>query len=580
MRIRRRLKLPLALVVLAMVANVAAPAQAQTEEFPRSETLYTSGTQYGSPAIWNPIWDGQYATGTLGLLYEPLFNYDPLATDQANAYTPWLAESGEWTGDKEYTLKLREGVQWTDGTPLTADDVIFTLGLGKLPNVPYSTLWNFLQDVTAVDDHTVKFTFSEANYQQWSNFLYNRAILPKHLWEGKMDTEQTVTGANGPDPAPVGTGPYTYLTSGIDRMVWQKNDAWWGKEALGLDPKPKYIVDIVNGGNNVMLGLVLQGQIDLSNNFLPGTASILGGPYGLQTYYPGLPYHMSANTAWLVPNTTRAPLDDVAFRRALATSINTDQIQDIVYGGIVRKANPTGLLPTWDGFVDQALVDQYGFSYDPEKAKADLAAAGYKDTDGDGFVENKDGSPIELSLIVPTGWSDWEESIRSIASSAQAAGINVVADTTNDYGARTDKIQRGDFDLGIMNDQQMSNTPWTYYNWIFRLPIAETQNTSVGNLQRFQSDEAWQLVQDLDHTRSDDIDGMKAVISKLQEIQMRDLPIIPLWYNGLWSQASNSVWTNWPSDAGLHVPPSTWRGYWQMGGIRMLDALEPAPLPD
>ncbi|MFN8519255.1 MAG: ABC transporter substrate-binding protein [Chloroflexota bacterium] len=574
MRTRSRTLALLSTAVLAAAAVVptAAPVAAQGE-FPRDETLYTSGTQYGAPSSWNPIWDGQYAMGTLGLLYEPLFTYDPLTADQANAYTPWLAESGAWTSDTEYTLKLRDGLTWQDGEPLTSADVVFTLELGKLPNVPYSSLWSFLSSVEAVDDLTVKFEFSEANYQQWSNFLYNRAILPEHIWKGTLDTEETVTGANGPDPAPIGSGPYKFNSVAQDRMVWERNPDWWGTKALGLDPKPKYIVDIVNGGNNVMLGLVLQGQIDLSNNFLPGTANILAGGYGLQAYYADKPYHMSANTAWLVPNTTKAPLDDAAFRRALAESINTDEIQNVVYGGIVQKANPTGLLPTWDSFVDQDLVSQYGFSYDPEKAKADLAAAGYVDTDGDGLVENKDGSAIELSLIVPTGWSDWEESIRSIANSAQAAGINVVADTTNDYGARTDKIQRGDFDLAIMNDQQMSNTPWTYYNWIFREPIADVQNTSVGNLQRFDSPEAYALVQDLDHVKSDDIDGMKAIISQLQEIQLKELPIIPLWYNGLWAQASNAVWTGWPSADGLQVPPSTWRGYWQMGGIRMLDAL-------
>ena len=95
----------------------------------------------------------------------------------------------------------------------------------------------------------------------------------------------------------------------------------------------------------------------------------------------------------------------------------------------------------------------------------------------------------------------------------------------------------------------------------------------IRNLQRFESEEAYALVQDLDHVKSDDIDGMKAIISQLQEIQLKELPIIPLWYNGLWAQASNAVWTGWPSSDGLQVPPSTWRGYWQMGGIRMLDAL-------
>ena len=164
-----------------------------------------------------------------------------------------------------------------------------------------------------------------------------------------------------------------------------------GQTKLGLDAKPKYIVDIVNGSNNVALGLVLQGEIDLSNNFLPGIATLVQGGYGVQTYYPSAPYMLSANTAWLVPNTTKAPLDDPAFRQALATRSTRDKIVSGVYGGIVQAANPTGLLPTWDKFVDQAAVDELGFSYDPEKAKAILAAAGYADTNGDGFVENKDG---------------------------------------------------------------------------------------------------------------------------------------------------------------------------------------------
>jgi peptide/nickel transport system substrate-binding protein len=57
---------------------------------------------------------------------------------------------------------------------------------------------------------------------------------------------------------------------------------------------------------------------------------------------------------------------------------------------------------------------------------------------------------------------------------------------------------------------------------------------------------------------------------------MKDLPIIPLWYNGLWSQASNAVWTNWPSNtAGSpHYVPSTWRGYWQMGAVLMLTQIK------
>ncbi len=546
---------------LVLAGTAIVPTAAQVEEFPRDETLYTSGTQWGPPGSWNPIQDWGYAMGTLGLVYEPLFNYDPLT----NEYIPWLAESGEWTSDTEYTIKLREGLTWADGEPLTADDVVFTLELGKLPSVPYSTIWNFLDKVEAVDDLTAKVTFTSPQHQQWANFIYNRAILPQHLWGDR--SEEEIMGAN---ENPVGSGPYQYLSHDPGRMIWEKRDGWWGTEALGLDPKPKYIVDIVNGSNNVALGLVLQGGLDMSNNFLPGVATLVEGGYGVKTYYDAAPYMMSANTAWLATNNTKPPLDDPAFRKALATSIDVDTIVNVVYTGIVAAASPTGLLPPWEQYVDQAVVDELGFSYDPEAAKAMLDEAGYVDADGDGWRDNKDGSPIALEIIVPNGWTDWMESIKVISESAKAVGINVEP-AFPDYGARTDAIHNGDFDLAIVNDKQLSNSPWEYYQYIFRLPVQDVQNTE--NFGRYENEEAWDLVQQLDQTPVEDVEGMKAITSELQRIHLTDLPMIPLWYNGMWSQVSDAVWTNWPSD-GNHFLPTTWRGYWQMGGIRMLDALE------
>ena len=84
------------------------------------------------------------------------------------------------------------------------------------------------------------------------------------------------------------------------------------------------------------------------------------------------------------------------------------------------------------------------------------------------------------------------------------------------------------------------------------------------------------LVVALDKTPTDDIDGMKAIISDLQEIFLTDLPIIPLWYNGLWAQYSDAVWTGWPgaADDQNHYLPATWRGYWNMTGLLMLSELE------
>lgn len=547
-----------------------AEAVPEATTFDRSETLYTSGTQWGPPSSWNPFNTGNYAMGTIGLCYETLFIYDPLT----NEYIPWLAESGEWTGDTVYEVTVRDGITWADGEPLTAEDVKFTFELGQEAPVNISTVWDWLDSIEQVDDQTLQFNFSEALYQQWGNTLYTTAIVPQHIWS-EMSVEDITSGAN---ENPVCSGPYAYESHDQSRMVWVKADNWWATDALGHDVAPTRIVDIVNGSNNVALGMVLQGGLDISNNFLPGIATLVDGGYGVQTYYPEPPYMLSANTAWLLLNNTVAPMDDVEFRRAMAYAINVDQIVEVVYGNIVQASDPTGLLPIWDQYVDQDVVDELGFSYDPEQARQILADAGYTDTDGDGFVEGPDGSPIELTVIVPFGWSDWMEAARVISSSAQEVGINLQPEFP-EYPQYLDQRNSGTFDAMVANDAQMSNTPWTYYNWMYMNPIEDIATLQNGNYGRYDNPEAFDLVDQLDQVPVDDIDGMREIMSQLQRMQLEDMPFIPLWYNGLWSQVNTTYWTNWPSSAedANHYLPATWRGYWNMTSILMLTELEPVP---
>ncbi|WP_372500136.1 ABC transporter substrate-binding protein [Sphaerisporangium perillae] len=548
-------------------ASAPAAGPANPNSLPRNETLYTSGTQWGPPANFNPIREWDSATGTKGLAYETLFHFDP----NAGKLTPWLAESGSWTDETTYELKLRKGVTWSDKQPFTAKDVVFTFELGKMKTIPYANIWNWLKSAEAVDDQTVKFTFSKANYQEWDFNLYGRAIVPQHVWSGRSEEDVL----NGVNENPVATGAYKYLSHDQDRVAWVKRDDWWGKTALGMDPKPKYIVDIVNSSNEVAMGLLLQKGLDLSNNFLPGAANLVKGNFGISTYYPEPPYMLSANTAWLVPNTTKKPLDDPAFRKALANSIDTKKIVEGVYGNLVKAANPTGLLPQWDKYIDQNVVSQNGFGYDKDKAKKLLADAGYKDRDGDGFVENKDGSKINLSLIVPSGWTDWMEAIRVIAASAKESGIAITPDFP-DFNALVEKRGSGKFDLVINNERQLSNSPWTYYEYVFQLPIQKVQNTV--NFGRYENKKAWDLVQKLDQVKADDVEGMKALTSQLQKIQLEEMPNIPLWYNGLWSQVSSAMWKNWPTSAAgtPKSAPAMWRNWMELGGFETITRLQPA----
>ena len=549
----------------APTASAAASTSADVTSYPRNETLYTSGKQYGAPSTWNPL-DPNAAMGVVGLQYETLFLYDPIA----DKFTPWLAESATWTDPNTYTIKLRQGVKWSDGQDLTADDVAFTIGLATSIKALGSNLSDFGTTATASDPSTVVVKFTSPAYQEWSTWTYNSPILPKHIWADKANEDiLKVTNENG-----VGTGPYMYKTHADDRMVWVKNDNWWGI-AAGHPVAPKYIVDIVNGTNNAALGMVLQGGLDLSNNFLPGVAELVNRGY-VSTYYPTAPYMLSANTAWLVPNTKKAPLNDAQFRIAIADSLNVSDVVSKDYGGIVSAADPTGLLPNWDKYIDKTVVAQLGPKYDVAKAKSILAAAGYK-TGSDGFVTNKDGSPIKLTISVPTGWSDWEVARDIIITSLKAAGINAETKPL-DYNGLVAARNSGDFDLVINNDMQVANTPFGYYDYIFHMPL-QTGAGKNRNFESYENPDAWALVQQLDKTQVTDTAAMQSITSKLQTIQLTNEPIIPMWYNGQWAQVSNSVWTNWPcsTDKCSHSVLQTWNGFWQMGTINALMNLKLTP---
>ncbi|MBN1535395.1 MAG: ABC transporter substrate-binding protein [Anaerolineales bacterium] len=551
---------------------VEATPMPSAEAYPRNETLYTTGVQWGPPSNWNPWNGGGYSVGTVGLIYETLFIYDPLT----DTFSPWLAESAEWIDDTTWEVKLRDGLTWTDGTPMTAEDVKFTIELAD-PNGAYKAglnfqnMWKSLQSIDKVDDLTLDFKFGEnPPYQEVGfYFMYQTPIVPKHLWEG-MSAEDITGGAN---EDPVGSGMYLAELMDQDRAVLVRNDEWWGIDVFGKSPAPKYIVDIVVPSNNVGLGLVLQGGIDLDNNFLPGVASLVQGGYGIKTYYPEAPYMIPANTVQLIFNLKKAPMDDVNFRRAMAYAINVDDIVQNDYAGLVKASDPTGLMPSWEKYVDQAVVDELGWSYDPEKAKQILADAGYKDADGDGFLEALDGSKIDLKITCPSGWTDWMAAIQIISRNAEAIGIKVTPEYP-DYGGWLDSLLKGTLDMSIRNEAQLSSTVYSYYMWIFQHPLETIETAQWGNYGRYDNQEAFDLVDQLDQVKVGDDESIKAITSQLQRITLTDLPTIPLWYNGLWAQTSTKVWTGWPSAAegDNHYLPATWRGYWNMtSGLMLLD---------
>jgi peptide/nickel transport system substrate-binding protein len=558
-----------AVLVLAAVSacssSSSSPGKTSTGtllSFPRTETLYTSGTAYAPPSNWNPFNLGNYATGTQGLIYEPLFLYDPIH----GKYDPWLATSGTWSGDT-YTITVRSGVKWSNGTPLTGADVAYSINLARTnKSDPYNSNVSTVTSATASGNTvTVKFTSAPA-YTAWQDYLWKAPVVPQAIWSKLSPTAQ-ITGAN---LHPVGTGPMLLDTYNATEVAYKDNPTWWATSQLGLSFKFKYLVDVVNGSNNVELSALSAGQIDWSNNFLPGINELVSGlngnaGYGFKTYFPKSPYMLSANTVWLEPNTTKAPMNNVDFRKAMAYALNPKQIVSAVYGGITEPANPTGLLPNLDSYVNSGVVAKYGFHYDPALAKSYLAKSGYK------------GQAITIE--VPDGWTDWMAGITVISSEFAAVGIKCTPIFPQD-AARNSDLTSGNYDLALDNNASLDSTPWSYYERVYNLPI-EKQQTAQLNWERFSSPADWKLVQEASTTPTTDTAKLDSIYTQLETSFLQQLPEIPVWYNGAWFQGNTQYWSSYPSaTTSDQNTPVMWEGYLgAMTTVYALADLRPSPKP-
>ncbi len=541
-------------------------AAATQTQLPRSETIYVGGGLWSQPNNFNPTVSWAAVTGTIGLIYETLFIYDPLK----DKLEPWLAKSGEWISNDTYRVVLKSGLTWQDGKPLTAEDVKFTFDYAKEhQGLSYSPIWGWLKEVKVVNENTVDFVFSEPHYEEWKYWLYNIAIIPKHIWQS-IDNPQSFANMK-----PVGSGMYKLYKTDQMRFILVRNDNWWGIKYYGK-PAPKYIVYVIVYSNNLALSMLVKGDLDWSNFFIPGVPDVKSH-YGIVTWFDKQPYHLPINTAFLFMNNQKAPLNNPEFRRAIAYAINPKEIAARAEENQVEPANPTGLIlnyPVFKKIYDADAVKKYGFTYDPAKAKEILDKLGYKDINGDGYRETPDGKPLKLTIEVPYGWTDWMEMCRVISEDLQMVGIRVDPKFP-DYSKYYEDITKGQFDMAINNfGSQVYATPWQWFNWLLYPDVAPIGNaTYSGNWGRYKNNRVAELL----HMINTEKDENKKIqyYHELQEIFLKDLPYIPLIYNGAWFEASNQYWTNWPTEHNPYALPITWQNYWQMGGVKVLLNLKP-----
>ena len=168
--------------------------------------------------------------------YEPLYFYNAYSP-QADNIIPWIATGHEYNDDyTEVTIHIRKGVEWSDGQPWTAHDLVFTINMLKdnAPHLSFSTdMQTWVKSAVATDDHTAKIALTKPNprfvFSYFTNNFDNGVpIVPKHIWEGQ--DPQTFNNFDQEKGWPVASGPYEIFISVPAQRVWDLRPGLVGAE--------------------------------------------------------------------------------------------------------------------------------------------------------------------------------------------------------------------------------------------------------------------------------------------------------------------------------------------------------------
>ena len=337
-----------------------------------------------------------------GYEYEMMFNaYDMLFNFSKDDLSPvpGLAESCEPDDtNMVWTCKIRSGVMWSDGQPLTSKDIAFSYkfildnGLSSFSDyLPFNPTFETPDDTTLIWK-SEKPTFAPT-VPPWV------PIVPEHIWskydgQGAKAIKSVDPLADGPA---VGSGPFE-LTEWKPGQFWkmEANKAYWGGS-----PTIDEIVYRVFDNREAMVQALKSGEIDFADDLNPTLFNALKGEDNIGTSAAAPSYF--TNLAWNfgspdMPKDTHNPaLEDLVVRQAVAYGTDKQAIVDSVWQGNAEPGT-TITLPKSPWHTEPPADELYNF--DPEKAKQILDDAGYVDTDGDGIRESPNGgTPLVFNIL-------------------------------------------------------------------------------------------------------------------------------------------------------------------------------------
>ena len=504
-------------MVLSMVVSTAALADEATGdvELPREETLYFAGQQWGAVNSWNPIGTNQNnsmgiaaGAGWREVMFETLYMWNVL---DGKLYGLLANDDYEWNDDMTaLTFTLKDAAKWSDGTDVTAEDVIRTFDVGvEIANGTGSSYGPYIESVEGEGKSvTINAKLNDegapVNPLKILDFLELTPIA-QAAW---IDTCYERNGGdatailNDPGDDVVWSGPYTKYFADDQKVVFVRDDNYWGQDASmwGKLPVPKYLAHAIYADNPAGENALKAGEVDVCQQFIGNVQNLwLEDGLPISTYYEEAPYGvcLTMPTAWFNMNMP-VIAENTALRKAIAIAVDYDSIiANAMTGQSPTFADvPRSLMNPTDGeqalYDHDAVADLQWTGNDVEGAIALLDEAGLVDSDGDGWREYN-GEKISLNAVCPNGWTDWQASMELVAAAGQAIGVEITtyypeADAYNTVFTDPDQTEYAIFMWSP--DASTPSNPWTRINQFMGMDYVGVTNNWSGNWGSGRSDQA------------------------------------------------------------------------------------------
>ena len=548
---------------------------------PREETLYFAGQQWGAVNSWNIVGTNQNnamaiagnAGGYRTTMFETLFMYNPLSGEKIGL----LADSYEWNEDlTEMTVSLKDAAHWSDGTPVTAADVVATWDVGVLTNNGTGAGNKaYVAGIEATGDKTfvIKAVLTEdgqpVNPLKIEDFICGTPIAQaawiKTLCD-RCDNDPTkILNDAGEDV--VWSGPYHKYYADDQKVVLVRDDNYWGQDESmwGKLPVPKYLAHVIFADNAAGELALKAGEVDVCQQFIGNIQNLwLEDDLPISTYYDEAPYGvcLTMPTAWYNMNIP-VIAENTALRKAIAMATDYEAIianamtnQSPTFADVPRSLmNPTdGEQALYD---HEAVKDLQWAGNDIDGANKLLDEAGLLDTDGDGWREYN-GEKISLNAVCPNGWSDWQAAMQIVAAAGDKIGISIEPEYPEWDIMQTRFTDPTQTDYAIFMwspDAAAPSMPWGRCNQFLSSQFVGLQNNWSGNWGQYVNEEADKILAEIPLTT--DHDKLVELYTELVKIYLTDVPSFSLMYRpSVFHAVNESVWTNYPTgDDGRNIPP-------------------------